>query len=663
MTFWIRHLFLIACCVILPFVAALYLDTQAEIERTREAGARAAEVALGGLDAHLKLRTMRDLEATRAVGQSITEGRGSDDLFRAPTGSDARAGVERAIEQSLPPDGFGLLLDPAGVVRVSVGGSQRFAEGSSFLGHPIFTRSQLGFAFDTLWTEGRAVYLLTVAPLVRAGVANGAVLRARRIDEGWLLATGRPLEAELSLLDDQGLVVTSLSEETARELEGVAGTNDGQPVSFGRLRSPITASNAPFLPLFVDHQGSGLGYTSLSARIPNSGLSWSVAVQSGEALAQLGERQAIVFATMIASVMLAILIGLINARTFVGPLSTIESHLSEIQMGRGDVELPEVKVSRPYRRLVRLINMTVQKLPARGLAGYAGTPSLDRGDLSTADLRARTISTTPPPSDSGPVAPPTLADEQTESDAGVDLFGSGFASERSPSPEGSGSFVVQHTGTFRTIEPATAVEPAPDFPENLDRQLADAIDSMQAPSQAPAQAPQTGRPHSAAEIRGGSPRLESGDIIRGTPDVPPTPRGGDLGTAGIPLQPPPEPRPTVVSPVADDLLARTSRDDVTDPGESLASRDLTAVDVPPLPEEEGLEPSDRAHFREVYERFIELREQSGEPTSDLSYERFLKKLLKNRDVLVEKYKCRTVRFQVYAKDGKAALKATPVRSR
>jgi hypothetical protein len=31
-------------------------------------------------------------------------------------------------------------------------------------------------------------------------------------------------------------------------------------------------------------------------------------------------------------------------------------------------------------------------------------------------------------------------------------------------------------------------------------------------------------------------------------------------------------------------------------------------------------------------------------------------------VLVEKYSCRTVRFQVYVKDGKAALKATPVKS-
>jgi hypothetical protein len=377
-------------------------------------------------------------------------------------------------------------------------------------------------------------------------------------------------------------------------------------------------------------------------------------------LAKLGERQAIVFATMLASVMLAILIGLINARTFVGPLSTIENHLSEIQMGRGDVELPEVKVSRPYRRLVRLINMTVQKLPARGLTGYAGS--------TTGDLRARPLSVTPPSSESGPVAPPAPArgEDSTEGEPAPDFFGT----EASPVPEASESFTVQHTGTFQTVEPSTRVERAPDFADNLDRQLSDALDSMQAPESAPA--PPVKR--SAAEIRGGAPRLESQDLIRGEPTAPPPagPPSVDLGAAGLPPEPPPEPpvepRPTVVSPVADDLLARTSRDDATDTGERMSSRDLTAVDAAPpetpaIPEEEGLEPTDRAHFREVYERFIELREQGGESTSDLSYERFLRKLLKNRDALVEKYKCRTVRFQVYAKDGKAALKATPVRSR
>ncbi len=37
------------------------------------------------------------------------------------------------------------------------------------------------------------------------------------------------------------------------------------------------------------------------------------------------------------------------------------------------------------------------------------------------------------------------------------------------------------------------------------------------------------------------------------------------------------------------------------------------------------------------------------------------KLRKNKEQLVTKYNCKTVRFQVYVKEGKAALKATPVK--
>ncbi|MBX5483742.1 MAG: cell division protein FtsK, partial [Myxococcaceae bacterium] len=70
---------------------------------------------------------------------------------------------------------------------------------------------------------------------------------------------------------------------------------------------------------------------------------------------------------------------------------------------------------------------------------------------------------------------------------------------------------------------------------------------------------------------------------------------------------------------------------------------------------------DEAHFQEVYRDFVRTREQCGEPPDGLTYEKFALKLRKNKDQLVAKYGCRTVRFQVYVKEGRAALKATPVK--
>jgi hypothetical protein len=70
---------------------------------------------------------------------------------------------------------------------------------------------------------------------------------------------------------------------------------------------------------------------------------------------------------------------------------------------------------------------------------------------------------------------------------------------------------------------------------------------------------------------------------------------------------------------------------------------------------------DEEHWHQVYEEFLLIRRQCGEPADGLTYEKFRQKLLKNRDSLIEKYGCKVVRFQAYVKDGKAALKATPVR--
>lgn len=67
------------------------------------------------------------------------------------------------------------------------------------------------------------------------------------------------------------------------------------------------------------------------------------------------------------------------------------------------------------------------------------------------------------------------------------------------------------------------------------------------------------------------------------------------------------------------------------------------------------------HFKSVYDQFVALKQSCNEPTSGLTYQKFSEKLIKNRDDLMAKTGCRDVRFTVYVKDGKAALKATPVK--
>jgi len=67
-----------------------------------------------------------------------------------------------------------------------------------------------------------------------------------------------------------------------------------------------------------------------------------------------------------------------------------------------------------------------------------------------------------------------------------------------------------------------------------------------------------------------------------------------------------------------------------------------------------------AYFKQIHAEFVALKQKLGEPLEQLTYERFEVTLKKNRDALKARYGCKAVKFQVYEKDGKASLKATPV---
>jgi hypothetical protein len=70
---------------------------------------------------------------------------------------------------------------------------------------------------------------------------------------------------------------------------------------------------------------------------------------------------------------------------------------------------------------------------------------------------------------------------------------------------------------------------------------------------------------------------------------------------------------------------------------------------------------DTAEWMSVYEDFIRTKKQCGEPTDGLTFEKFQHTLKKNRDALIARHHCRRVRFSVYVKEGRASLKATPVK--
>ena len=71
--------------------------------------------------------------------------------------------------------------------------------------------------------------------------------------------------------------------------------------------------------------------------------------------------------------------------------------------------------------------------------------------------------------------------------------------------------------------------------------------------------------------------------------------------------------------------------------------------------------ADEVHFKDVFKQFVATKQQCGEATEGLTYEKFRETLRKNQEKIQQSHGTARVRFTVYVKEGKAALKATPVK--
>jgi hypothetical protein len=153
-----------------------------------------------------------------------------------------------------------------------------------------------------------------------------------------------------------------------------------------------------------------------------------------------------------------------------------------------------------------------------------------------------------------------------------------------------------------------------------------------------------------------SPPRPSGNTGKGPPPIAaPTPAAGlrpQVSPPGRPGPPPPLARaaPSLPSPVEDE-----PDDEATMVGAVPAELMAQATGEGRGATEETVE------WVSTFEDFIRTKKQCGEPTDGLTFEKFSQTLRKNRDQLMARHACKRVKFSVYVKDGRASLKATPVK--
>lgn len=137
----------------------------------------------------------------------------------------------------------------------------------------------------------------------------------------------------------------------------------------------------------------------------------------------------------------------------------------------------------------------------------------------------------------------------------------------------------------------------------------------------------------------------------------------DSAKAELP-KPEPKPEPEAEAPASDDVARRPPPPKPPPPAPAEEAQAEPAADsIAPEPVSAVEEVFDEvADWKKVYEEFVATKQKCGEATTGLTFEKFRGTLQRNKDALVAKHGVGRVKFTVYVKEGKAALKATPVKA-
>ena len=169
--------------------------------------------------------------------------------------------------------------------------------------------------------------------------------------------------------------------------------------------------------------------------------------------------------------------------------------------------------------------------------------------------------------------------------------------------------------------------------------------------------------------KGGGPRRGPADMKQVQGDIPDQPQmsafsfPGDPASMPLPASGPTPPRSVPNVPANPKLPRPPGRpggaaglDATLSSEESSIARRLP---TPPMRADNGAA-AELAEWHAVFQDFVSLKQQCGESTEGFSYEKFEQTLKKKNEELITRHGAKRVKFSVYVKEGKAALKASPI---
>lgn len=606
-----------------------------ELEATLKLDARARIDAIAVLAADSTVRaTLR--EASRRGG-------GGDDAVRDRLRQ--RLGNLNSAEQLAGMVGLVIATDASGLVVAQHGlAGGNWAPGAGLGEFPLVAQALNGYLRDDVWVLSDAVYRMAARPVIDGGAIVGAIVHGKKIDDAFAqLLAARMGGASVAFFGRDGLIGGASGDGAALN-EGLAPLTPAQTVaSLQEARQTEAFQNGER----TDAISTGLNSFAVYSPIVGSASHAQVGYAVGRPVPHLGSPFAILSAASaddwgsfltsgagIGTIVLCVLAGLLGL-LFIWlerdrPLDRF-AHATDKLAKRQVERLIPTEFGGKLRSAALHINEALERV--RDAAGVS--PVRRQADLDEI------------------LGPPGEAPQ------GPAFFGfSGDANTSSPEPQ----------------------VPAPPPPGR-------AFAEPQRPSiaQAPAMPPPVGAPKPPAPPPGRAPHQKT-MLGAGAPPPPGPPPGaspdaslglGPLdaprpgGIPGGPLGLPPNKGPLASTLIGIPLDPRSEGDGpVQAQARRSGSQSLEEGDedgetmVAKVPDEliaKTANDPQAAHFREVYEQFVATKKQCGEPVAGLTFDKFSETLRKNRDQILQRHGASKVRFTVYVKEGKAALKATPIR--
>jgi hypothetical protein len=174
--------------------------------------------------------------------------------------------------------------------------------------------------------------------------------------------------------------------------------------------------------------------------------------------------------------------------------------------------------------------------------------------------------------------------------------------------------------------------------------------------------------------KGGVPR-RAADLTRVLGDLPAEPQMSAFSLPGeaAPAPPPSAPvqeRPLPQAPASGPQLPKPRPQPPSAAADATEGEEPTGQHGRPPPPRRGAPPppsraqapdAKLAEWQRVYQDFVAAKQKCGESIEGFTYEKFEQTLRKNEAALVQRHGAQRVKFSVYVKEGKAALKASPVK--